>query len=96
MHRDGFIAADVGSIVFFRYLPQPELLSFCSDHGIHVMAHQPLGGRPVAVVNPNMDRPGPLVDSDVSLYKRRQAKLKDHTGLISTTTNIDPRNRTAV
>ena len=30
------------------------------------MAHQPLGGRPVAVVNPNAGRPGPMSDSDVS------------------------------
>ena len=30
------------------------------------MAHQPLGGRPVAVVNPNFDRPGPLKDPKVS------------------------------
>ena len=30
------------------------------------MAHQPLGGKPVAVVNPNVDRPGPLQDPKVS------------------------------
>ncbi|KAL8792670.1 MAG: hypothetical protein Q9195_004730 [Heterodermia aff. obscurata] len=28
-------------------------------------AHQPLGGRPVAVVNPNADRSGPLQDSTI-------------------------------
>ena len=49
-----------------RYLPQPELLDFCRQYGIHVMAHQPLGGRPLAAVNPNKDRPGPLEDSEVS------------------------------
>ncbi|KAL9608531.1 MAG: hypothetical protein Q9167_006645 [Letrouitia subvulpina] len=44
------------------YLPQHELLSFCSKENIHLMAHQPLGGRPVAVVNLNAHRSGPLTD----------------------------------
>jgi hypothetical protein len=34
------------------------------------MAHQPLGGRPVAVVNPNANRPGPLEDPAVSQVSR--------------------------
>ncbi|KFY81145.1 hypothetical protein V499_00079 [Pseudogymnoascus sp. VKM F-103] len=45
-----------------RYFPQQELLDFCFAEGIHVTAHQPLGGRPVAAVGPNSDRPGPLLD----------------------------------
>ncbi len=49
-----------------RYLPQHELLSFFTKQNIHLMAHQPLGGKPVAVVNPNADRPGPLEDPTVS------------------------------
>lgn len=49
-----------------RYLPQWELFEFCAKEKIHLMAHQPLGGRPVAVVNPNAGRPGPMSDSDVS------------------------------
>ena len=30
-----------------------------------MMAHQPLGGKPLAVVSPNADRPGPMVDAQV-------------------------------
>ena len=47
-------------------MPQHELVSFCTKEKIHLMAHQPLGGRPVAVVNPNANRSGPLEDSTVS------------------------------
>ena len=47
-------------------MPQHELVSFCMKEKIHLMAHQPLGGRPVAVVNPNANRSGPLEDSTVS------------------------------
>ena len=32
------------------------------------MAHQPLGGRPVATVNPNPGRDGPNEDSTVSSH----------------------------
>ena len=41
-------------------------MDLCKREGVHLMAHQPLGGRPVAVVNPNANRPGPLFDPDVS------------------------------
>ena len=47
------------------YLPQHDLLEFCKQEGIHLMAHQPLGGKPLAVVNPNAARPGPLFDPQV-------------------------------
>ena len=47
------------------YLPQNELVAFCHREHIMPIAHQPLGGRPVAAVNPNADRPGPLVDKHV-------------------------------
>lgn len=40
---------------------------FSKQEGIHLMAHQPLGGRPVAAVNPNADQPGPLSDPEVRL-----------------------------
>ena len=53
------------------YLPQSTLLQFCASEGIHVMAHQPLGGRPVSVVNPNADHPEPLLDADVSFHAGR-------------------------
>ena len=40
---------------------------FSKQEGIRLMAHQPLGGRPVAAVNPNADQPGPLSDPEVGL-----------------------------
>ncbi|KAL9593829.1 MAG: hypothetical protein Q9179_005676 [Wetmoreana sp. 5 TL-2023] len=62
-----------------RYLPQPELLAFCAREGIHVTAHQPLGGRPVAAVNLNADRPGPLTDPEIisiaSSYNKSAAQV---------------------
>ncbi|KAG8527390.1 uncharacterized protein KY384_007542 [Bacidia gigantensis] len=48
-----------------RYLPQADLLHFCAQEGIHITAHQPLGGKPVALVNPNADHLGPLTDPDI-------------------------------
>ncbi|PWY90021.1 Aldo/keto reductase [Aspergillus heteromorphus CBS 117.55] len=54
----------VNQVELHPYLPQSALVKFCNQNGIHVMAHQPLGGKPVAVVSPNADRPGPLDDSD--------------------------------
>lgn len=48
-----------------RYLPQHELVEFCKQEGIQIIAHQPLGGKPIAAVNPNASRPGPLVDHKV-------------------------------
>ncbi|KAH0555943.1 hypothetical protein GP486_006114 [Trichoglossum hirsutum] len=48
-----------------RYLPQKDLLKFCTENGIHLMAHQPLGGNPVGVVAPRAHIPGPLKDEKV-------------------------------
>ena len=45
--------------VWIRYLPQPELVEFSTKHNILVMAHQPLGGRPLHVVRGNPDKPFP-------------------------------------
>ncbi|KAK2853300.1 hypothetical protein FQN49_005210 [Arthroderma sp. PD_2] len=56
----------VNQVELHPYLPQTGLLNFCVREGVHVMAHQPLGGRPVAVVSPNADHPGPLTDQDVA------------------------------
>ncbi|KFX96456.1 hypothetical protein V490_03340 [Pseudogymnoascus sp. VKM F-3557] len=56
----------VNQVEMHPYLPQQELLDFCTTEGIHITAHQPLGGRPVAAVNLNSDRPGPLLDPIVS------------------------------
>ncbi|KAL8724601.1 MAG: hypothetical protein Q9181_006756 [Wetmoreana brouardii] len=43
------------------------------------MAHQPLGGRPLAAVNLNADRPGPLTDPEIisiaSSYNKSAAQV---------------------
>lgn len=53
----------------YRYLPQQELFEFSSRHGILLMAHQPLGGRPVEVVR-GSNAPSPTVDSKVRDQKK--------------------------
>ncbi|KAH8807664.1 NADP-dependent oxidoreductase domain-containing protein [Xylogone sp. PMI_703] len=55
----------VNQVEIHPYLPQKELVEFCNKEGIHVMAHQPLGGKPVDAVNPNKLRPGPLLDPKI-------------------------------
>ncbi|KAI9688306.1 MAG: hypothetical protein M1820_010275 [Bogoriella megaspora] len=52
----------VNQVEIHPYLPQDDLVIYCKSNGILPMAHQPLGGRPVAVVNPNASIPGPMVD----------------------------------
>ncbi|KAI0834344.1 NADP-dependent oxidoreductase domain-containing protein [Hypoxylon sp. FL0890] len=49
------------------YLPQHELHLFAAEHGILVMAHQPLGGRPVPLVRGHPDKPFPTEDQKVCL-----------------------------
>lgn len=49
------------------YFPQHQLLAFCKREHIHLMAHQPLGGKPVGVVAPHADIPGPLFDTRVNI-----------------------------
>ncbi|KFY40756.1 hypothetical protein V495_05287 [Pseudogymnoascus sp. VKM F-4514 (FW-929)] len=56
----------VNQVEMHPYLPQQELLDFCTTERIHITAHQPLEDRPVAAVNLNSDRPGPLLDPIVS------------------------------
>ncbi|RAK95380.1 uncharacterized protein BO80DRAFT_368900 [Aspergillus ibericus CBS 121593] len=63
----------VNQVELHPYLPQVDLVHFCTQQGIHVMAHQPLGGKPVAAVNPNADRLGPLSDPDIAARYRRSA-----------------------
>lgn len=46
-----------------RYLPQKKLLEFSKANNIHVTAHSPLGGAPVAAVA--SDEPGPIQDPKV-------------------------------
>ncbi|KAB5570700.1 putative alcohol dehydrogenase [Coniochaeta sp. 2T2.1] len=55
----------VNQVEMHPYLPQAELLKFCREHGIHVTAHMPLGGRPVAQVAPHKDKSGPVQDITV-------------------------------
>ncbi|MCJ1238772.1 hypothetical protein MMC14_006763 [Varicellaria rhodocarpa] len=54
------IVPAVNQVELHPFLPQNELLEFCTGKGIHLMAHQPLGGKPLDIVNPNVTRPGPL------------------------------------
>ncbi|KAI9662478.1 MAG: hypothetical protein M1821_008645 [Bathelium mastoideum] len=55
----------VNQVELHPYLPQKELVAFCHSEHIMPVAHQPLGGRPVAAVNPNASRPGPIMDKQV-------------------------------
>lgn len=54
----------------YRYLPQHELHKFSVKHGILLMAHQPLGGRPVGVVRAHPDQPFPTSDATASGQKQ--------------------------
>ncbi|KAH9229717.1 hypothetical protein K456DRAFT_1752554 [Colletotrichum gloeosporioides 23] len=55
----------VNQVELHPYLPQHELLDFSSKHGILLMAHQPLGGRPVAQVRGHPDEPFPTENSKI-------------------------------
>ncbi|KAM0523132.1 hypothetical protein ACHAPE_001624 [Trichoderma viride] len=54
----------VNQVEIHPYLPQQELFEFSSRHGILLMAHQPLGGRPVGVVR-GSNAPSPTADSKI-------------------------------
>ncbi|TGO54277.1 hypothetical protein BOTNAR_0272g00030 [Botryotinia narcissicola] len=56
----------VNQVEAHPYFPQHELLEFCKKEHIHLMAHQPLGGKPVGVVAPHADIPGPLFDTKIA------------------------------
>jgi diketogulonate reductase-like aldo/keto reductase len=56
------IVPAVNQVEIHPYHPQQELLEFSSKHGILLMAHQPLGGRPVPVVRAHADVPFPTED----------------------------------
>ncbi|KAK6612606.1 putative alcohol dehydrogenase [Botrytis cinerea] len=56
----------VNQVEAHPYFPQHELLAFCEKEHIHLMAHQPLGGKPVGVVAPHADIPGPLFDTKIA------------------------------
>ncbi|KAI0181152.1 NADP-dependent oxidoreductase domain-containing protein [Hypoxylon sp. FL1284] len=59
------ITPAVVQVEIHPYFPQHELHSFSSQHGILVMAHQPLGGRPVSLVRGNPDEPFPTEDKQI-------------------------------
>ena len=59
------ITPAVNQVELHPYLPQNDLLKFCSEHNILLMAHQPLGGRPVAVVRGHPGEPFPTEDPKV-------------------------------
>ncbi|MCJ1378549.1 hypothetical protein MMC17_001648 [Xylographa soralifera] len=63
--RSARITPAVNQVELHPYLPQQELLEFCNQNGILLVAHQPLGGRPLGLVSPNASRPGPLEDSKI-------------------------------
>ncbi|KAL7896628.1 aldo-keto reductase [Trichoderma sp. SZMC 28014] len=54
----------VNQVEIHPYLPQQELFEFSSQHNILLMAHQPLGGRPVGVVR-GSNTPPPTADSKI-------------------------------
>ncbi|TVY14877.1 Alcohol dehydrogenase [NADP(+)] A [Lachnellula arida] len=57
----------VNQVEMHPYLPQHDLLKFYKEQNLHLMAHQPLGGKPVGVVAAHPDKPGPLFDSKIIL-----------------------------
>ncbi|KAI0099641.1 aldo-keto reductase [Nemania sp. FL0031] len=56
------IVPAVNQVELHPYLPQNELMEFSRRYGILLMAHQPLGGRPVGVVRAHADIPRPIDD----------------------------------
>ncbi|KAK4118645.1 hypothetical protein N657DRAFT_659477 [Parathielavia appendiculata] len=59
------IVPAVNQVEIHPFFPQKELHEFSAKHGILLMAHQPLGGRPVGVVRAHPDEPYPTEDSTV-------------------------------
>ncbi|KAK8061557.1 aldo-keto reductase [Apiospora phragmitis] len=59
------IVPAVNQVELHPYLPQDELVEFSRQHGILVMVHQPLGGRPVGVVRAHEGQPRPIEDNEI-------------------------------
>ncbi|RAL10544.1 aldo/keto reductase family protein [Aspergillus homomorphus CBS 101889] len=57
----------VNQIEIHPYLQQTELVAFCKERGIHVMAHQPLGGKPDDDDDDEARRPRPLYEPVIAL-----------------------------
>ncbi|KAI1116130.1 aldo-keto reductase [Nemania sp. NC0429] len=68
------IVPAVNQVELHPYLPQNELLEFSRQHGILLMAHQPLGGRPVGVVRAHAEIPRPIDDPTLITTASRLGK----------------------
>ncbi|KAK4035335.1 NADP-dependent oxidoreductase domain-containing protein [Parachaetomium inaequale] len=55
----------VNQVEIHPFFPQQELFDFSAKHCILLMAHQPLGGRPVGVVRAHPDEPFPTDDPTI-------------------------------
>ncbi|KAK2730979.1 putative alcohol dehydrogenase [Colletotrichum kahawae] len=65
------IVPAVNQVELHPYLPQHELLDLSSKHGTLLMAHQPLGGRPVAQVRGHPDEPFPTENPKIVEISKR-------------------------
>ncbi|RAH75510.1 aldo/keto reductase family protein [Aspergillus aculeatinus CBS 121060] len=61
----------VNQVELHPYLPQIDLREFCKMEGIHVMAHQPLGGKPSLRDGPDAHHIRPLTDTDILQLSRK-------------------------
>ncbi|TGJ82897.1 hypothetical protein E0Z10_g5853 [Xylaria hypoxylon] len=75
------IVPAVNQVELHPYLPQNELLEFSRRYGILLMAHQPLGGRPVGVVRAHSDIPRPIDDPILIATASRLDKSTAQTAL---------------
>ncbi|TRX97655.1 hypothetical protein FHL15_001410 [Xylaria flabelliformis] len=75
------IVPAVNQVELHPYLPQNELLEFSRRYGILLMAHQPLGGRPVGVVRAHADIPRPIDDPMLIATASRLGKSTAQTAL---------------
>ncbi|KAH9435599.1 hypothetical protein MCOR02_004522 [Pyricularia oryzae] len=55
----------VNQVELHPYLPQHQLMEFSAKHGILLMAHQPLGGRPVPAVRGHPGQSPPTEDQTI-------------------------------
>ncbi|KAI0120595.1 aldo-keto reductase [Xylariales sp. AK1849] len=63
--RSARLVPAVNQVEMHPYFPQNALLAFSRQNGITLMAHQPLGGRPVGVVRAHVDIPWPVDDQEI-------------------------------
>ncbi|PYI17157.1 aldo-keto reductase [Aspergillus japonicus CBS 114.51] len=70
--RTARIRPAVNQVELHPYLPQTNLLEFCRMEGIHVMAHQPLGGKPLLMDIGHKRHMRPLTDTDIFQLSRKR------------------------